>query len=776
MPAWKQWASRHRRWLITAAVLCLALLLMPRPDLYETKPTSQAVYDSQGRLLRLTLSEDQQYRLRIPLREVAPVFRKATLLYEDRYFYSHYGINPVALIKAAWTTYVLRSARVGASTITMQVAKLRFGIETQTIPGKLYQIFRALQLEWFYSKDEILEAYFNLAPYGGNIEGIAAASLIYFNKTADRLSLHEALTLAVIPQSPVYRSLDKGGDNPGLLRARDELIERWREAYPESEAKVELLRLPLQARRRSELPFLAPHFVEAYLRRSSEQDNITSLDLGLQKILERNIQHYVERKHKQGIYNATALLVDYRDMSIRAMVGSADYFNDAIDGQVNGTLALRSPGSTLKPFIYALAMQQGRVHTQSMLKDAPSSFGAYNPENYDRDFSGPISVTDALVKSRNIPAVSMAAQLQDPDLYGFLKQADVYLPQSREYYGLSLVLGGAEVSMQSLVRLYAMLANGGRLQPLRWDTQRYPPDSVSLLTPEASYLALDILGHNPRPRQGYESNWIRNAMPVYWKTGTSYGYRDAWSVGVFGPYVLAVWVGNFEGEGNPALVGRKAAGPLFFRIVDAIRTQYPQVAEQRIYRPDSVKRVKVCALSGDIATKYCPVTIEAGFIPGVSPIHQCQVHRLIQVNTHTGLRACKPGKDTVAKVYEFWPSDLLVVFRDAGIARRLPPPYSPECKQQNYVALGVKPKITSPLKQVTYIYRAEKKQDHTIAFSAVTDADVRKLYWFVNESFLGATEAGVPYYWNSQPGNYIVRVIDDHGRADVRDLTVAVGQ
>ena len=773
----RKWSTSRRRWVIAAGIFLVGLIvLLPRPDLYANKPGSTAFYDAHGKLLRLTLSADEKYRLRTRLRDMAPVMQKATLLYEDRYFYQHYGINPIALFKAAWTTYVQGSVRVGASTITMQLARLRFDIQTQNIPGKLYQIMRALQLELHYSKDEILEAYLNLAPYGGNIEGIAAASLIYFNKTADKLSLHEAITLAVIPQSPVYRSLDKGSDNPGLLRARNELIERWLEAYPEFRSQEKLLTLPLQARARNELPFYAPHFVEAYQHQSQQQDNHTTLDLRLQQLLERNIKNYVERKREKGIYNATALLVDYRDMSIKAMVGSADYFNHDIHGQVNGIFAKRSPGSTLKPFIYALAMQQGLVHARTMLKDAPSSFGAYNPENYDQDFSGPISVTEALVKSRNIPAVTVAAQLDSPDLYDFLKMADVELPESKKYYGLSLVLGGAEVSMQSLVRLYAALANKGRLQNLRWYQQQSPASPTQILTTEASYLTLQMLGENARPRQSYQNVWVRNSIPVYWKTGTSYGYRDAWSIGVFGPYVLAVWVGNFQGDGNPALIGRQAAGPLFFSIVDAVRTQVQGFENTRIYRPDTVKNIQVCALSGDIATPFCPVKDKAGFIPGVSPIKKCQVHRKIHIHKRTGLRACKPGKDTRASVYEFWTSDLLSVFREAGIARRLPPPFMPGCKEHAYSLPGVKPKITSPLDKVSYIYRTSGRAENTIAFSAVTDADVRTLYWFLNESYLGKTDAGVPYYWNSHPGQFHLRVIDDHGRADSRQLNVEVGQ
>lgn len=769
-----------KRGVLTAGLLVTGLLLLiPRPDLYQDYHASQAIYDQQGHLLRLTLSSDEKYRLRTTLNRISPLLVDVTLLYEDRYFYRHHGVNPVALFKAAWTTYVLRTQRIGASTITMQLARLRFRIESHTLGGKLQQILRALQLEWHYDKDEILEAYLNYAPYGGNVEGITSASLIYFNKMPDKLTLHEALTLAVIPQSPAYRSLDRGATNPGLLAARDELIQRWMETHESDTEKVSLLKLPVQARSRKDLPFLAPHFVESVLAKARAQYVNTTLDLNLQTLLERNTRSYLESVQGLGIRNACVLLVDYRDMSVKAMLGSADYHNDFIHGQVNGTAAMRSPGSALKPFIYALGMDQGLLHPTSMLKDTQSSYGAYNPENFDHEFAGPISATEALIHSRNVPAVRIASELAQPDLYDFLKQADVDLPQGKDHYGLSLVLGGAEISMQSLARLYAMLANQGRLRSLKMTADTVYEQEQQLLSEAGSWLTYKMLTENSRPEQSYQNQWLRHPMPVAWKTGTSYGYRDAWSVGIFGPYVLAVWVGNFNGQGNPALVGRKMAGPLFFKLVDAVRADNPQIADYQPASPHTVKQVKVCALSGQIPGKVCPITLHGEFIPGVSPIKKCDIHREIAIDTSTGLRACRDSAQTRKAVYEFWPSDLLAVFREAGIARRLPPPYLPACQQQAvYNTTGVKPAISSPYEHVNYYIRAEQTlhQSQEIPLTAITDADVRDVYWFANEEFLGKTKAQKPLFWKMRPGAYKLRVIDDHGRADVRQLNVLLTQ
>ena len=285
-----------------------------------------------------------------------------------------------------------------------------------------------------------------------------------------------------------------------------------------------------------------------------------------------------------------------------------------------------------------------------------------------------------------------------------------------------------------------------------------------------------MLASNSRPNQHYASDWIKKPLPVYWKTGTSFGYRDAWSVGVFGPYVMAVWVGNFSGQGNMSLVGRKMAGPLFFKLVDAIRSQSSSIDGIEFFQPDSVKKVNVCSHSGQLATAHCQVTKKASFIPGVSPIKKCKVHRVIHVDSLTGLRSCEKNQQSVKKVYEFWTSDLLSIFKQAGIARRLPPPYPPSCKKKSYRAETVKPEIKSPLKKVTYIHMNNTARNQTIAFSAISDAGVRKLYWFLNESYLGATEAGIPFYWPTRVGHYYLRVIDDHGGVDTRELFVENGE
>lgn len=766
--------------LLVAAVLA-GFRLWPHQRLQDWKPSSAAFYDSQGRLLRLTLASDDRYRLWVPLEAISPQLQEAVLLKEDRWFYWHFGVNPTALIRGAWVTYVRHGARQGGSTITMQLARLLWPLNTRTPWGKLKQAARAVQLELFYSKRQILEAYLNYAPYGYNVEGAGAASLAYFGKSAADLSLPEALTLAVIPRDPV-RNL-RGSDgfiNPRLTAARNRLYESWLQSHPRDGELKPLFALAMNLRPLSALAFEAPHAVDQLLmaRRVAgiaQPLVTTTLDLGLQHIAERQITRYVARNSGNGIRNAAAILVDTRDNSVKALIGSAGYHNKEISGQVNGTLARRSPGSTLKPFIYALGFDQGVLHPQTVLRDIPTAFGPFTPENFDGRFLGPITATEALNRSRNIPAVWVAAQLHQPGLYQFLKQAGIGLAHSESHYGLALVLGGGEVSVQELAGLYAMLANGGVLKPLRFSVSDPRVQGTRLLSPGASFMAMDILRQHMRPDESAAVQPVR--LPVYWKTGTSWAFRDAWTAGIFGPYVLVVWVGNFDGSGNSAFIGADAAAPLFFEIVDAVRAYRPSLAEPVRRTPRNLKRVEICLASGDLPNRWCLQKGSTWFIPGKSPIRVSSVHRPVVIDDTTGRPACPPydGKRVHQAVYEFWPTELQQVFIDAGIARRKPPP-APNCVMAGEPG-GDPPLIVSPRRGSAYVMRLSKPEASRIAFTASADAGARAIYWFVDDAFIGSVQPGVTLYWQpAAAGVFRLRAVDDRGRSDERVLDVKLDE
>src|SRR5208282_4000068 len=650
--------------LASAAVVWILLGLQPKPLLVNKAGFSQAVYDRDGHLLRLTLSSDEKYRLWVPLSEIPPTMIEATLLQEDAWFRWHRGVNPLSLLRALRTTYLRGGRRIGGSTITMQLARQRFGIDSRTLHGKIQQIVRAIELERFYGKDEILEAYLNIAPYGGNIEGVGAASLVYFHEPPKQLSLAQALTLAVIPQSPTRRNPLRRSGHDALDRARLRIGALWDRTHASDLPNTSATQFVHAASRR-ELPYLAPHLVDRVLAISDSERVNSTLDPGVQSLLELQLRTFIERSRHLGIHNGAVILVDYRTMQVKGYVGSANYFENQIDGQVNGLLGRRSPGSALKPFIYALAIDQGLIHPRTMLKDTAVRIAAYNPENFDHGFLGPIDATSALVRSRNVPAIEVANMLRPPGLYGFLKKAGIRNLRDESFYGLALALGGAEVSMEELAGLYAMLANGGEMRPLILTTS--PPaatgNPLKLLSPEASYAVLDMLRENPRPSDDFTTSQVPSASAIPWKTGTSFGLRDAWAVGIVGQYVLGVWIGNFDGTPNANFIGREAAGPLFFQIVDALQAR-GGLREAILHRHLNLKRIKVCALSGQLPGPYCDHFKETLFIPGKSPISTCSIHRGIQIDIHSGLRAC-PGNTggATTRTFEFWPSDLLKLFR-----------------------------------------------------------------------------------------------------------------
>ncbi|HUX82573.1 MAG TPA: penicillin-binding protein 1C [Halothiobacillus sp.] len=782
-----------------SAILCAIVLgvrlwyqFHPPVPLRYWLPSSTAVLDDQGRLLRLTLAADQQFRLWTPLDKMSPALVQAVLLHEDQHFYQEPGFNPFSLMRGAFKTYILRRHPQGGSTITMQLARLLWHMDTRSPWGKLEQVGRAIELELQFSKQEILEAYLNDAPFGGNIQGVGAASLIYFNHAPDALSLPESLALAVLPQNPSIRGrIHAGLAGSDLLAARNRLYRRWLLSHPASQSDRALFDLPLVLRPASQLPFLAPWFVdqllaEQTLRHSVQADNDhwihSTVSLRLQQAVNRQVQAYVAQQAGQGVHNAAVLLVDTRDMGIKAMVGSADYFNTSIDGQVNGTNAKRSPGSALKPFIYGLGFDQGIIIPATVLRDVPTAYGSYAPENFDGRFQGPVTVTQALIRSRNIPAIDVAAQLSHPDFYHFLQSAGVADMASQAHYGLALVLGGGEVTLQEMATLYAMLANQGVLSPLHLrqsDSGKGSPDGheagagTRMLSRAACFMVLDILRQNPPPLLAPTGQPSR--LPVAWKTGTSSSFRDAWSVGVFGPYVLVVWVGNFDGSPNPAFVGGEIAAPLFFNIVSALKANNPRLQALPESVPERLRKVSVCLSSGALPTAWCPRRGESWFIPGVSPIAVDDVYRPVMVNKVSGAAVCPPfdtARD-VRKVFAFWPSDLQHLFTLAGIPRAHPPQNS-QCRQSIDLVGGMAPQITSPLAGSVYALRLSDPTQARIPLAATTDADVVRVYWFAGRSYLGQTAAGQTLFWSpEQPGSYTLRAVDDHGRADERLLRVA---
>lgn len=545
--------------LIVLAAAGLGFYVRALGPLPATPELSSEVLDRNGRLLRAFALPDGRWRLGIrSLADVDPRYVDLLLAYEDRRFRTHAGVDPQALLRAAWQ--FVREGQIvsGGSTITMQVARLMEPRRERSIAAKLRQMVRAFQLERRLSKDEILGLYLTLAPFGGNIEGVRAASLTYFGKEPKRLTLAEAALLVAIPQSPEMRRPDRRPES--AKAARDRVIERLAKVDTFFDEDVEhAASLPIPAERLA-LPLLAPHATEQARAENPKNAVIkTTLDVIFQKKLEELAR---DRANAQGADISVAIVaVDHSTGDILARVGSASYFDARRAGQVDMSRALRSPGSTLKPFIYGLAFEDGLVHPESLIDDRPQRFGAYAPENFDMSFQGTVTVRKALQLSLNVPAVALLDRVGPARLSARLRQAGglLVLPKD-ETPGLAMGLGGVGVTLTDLVGLYAGLARLGTTARLREIADTEPAserDTRRLMDPVAAWHVGNVLLAAPPPE-----NAVHNRLAF--KTGTSYGYRDAWAVGFDGRMTIGVWVGRPDGAPVPGLVGRQVAAPILF--------------------------------------------------------------------------------------------------------------------------------------------------------------------------------------------------------------------
>ncbi len=508
-------------------------------------------------LLRAYTASDGRWRLPAGRADVDPLYLKMLMAFEDRRFRWHVGVDPVAVARAG--AQAVRYGRLvsGSSTLTMQVARLLDGLHEKTARGKGRQMLRALALERHLSKDEILDLYLRLAPFGGNVEGVRAASLAYFGKEPKRLSAGEAALLVAIPQSPEARRPDKATD--AARRARDRVLAQAVARGVITRSDADQARREAVPSARREFPKLAAHLADAEiaLHPTRGRHHLT-LDARAQRQLEA-----VAREHAHALgqgLSAAIVAVEHHSGRVVGYVGSSGLLDEARAGAVDMARAVRSPGSTLKPLIYGLAFESGIAHPETQIEDRPQRFGSYVPKNFDNDWHGTVSVREALAQSLNIPAVAVLDRLGPQKLFGRMQQAALspVLPEDAEP-SLAIALGGLGLRLIDLAQLYAGIARGGDVVPLTWrrDAAEAPVISGRLLTAAAAWQITDILKHAPPPA-------LAKPGQIAFKTGTSYGYRDAWSVGFDGKHTIAVWVGRADGAAVPNLNGRQSAAPMLF--------------------------------------------------------------------------------------------------------------------------------------------------------------------------------------------------------------------
>jgi penicillin-binding protein 1C len=727
--------------------------LFPFPESRLHRAPAVVVYDRTGAPMRILLPPDGKVRIPIGLDELPPELVRAVVVSEDRYFWRHPGVNPMAIARAAWSNVRARRRVSGASTIPMQIARLSRP-RSRTMSAKAVEAFRAVQLTAHHSKRELLEIYLNLAPYGGNVEGIGAASQVYFGKEPARLSVGEVAFLTTLPRSP--NRYDPLRDHAAAVRARDRVLRQLRDRGAFTSAEIAAaMRQPLPHERRR-APFAAPHFCDFAVQQAGGRPRVyTTLDPRIQHVAEQQVAARIAGLRAFGVEQTAVVVIDVETREVLAMVGSASFFG----AQVNGAAARRSPGSTLKPFLYAKAFDDGLLVPDSYVLDVPTDYGGYVPENYDGTYRGRVTAHDALVQSLNAPAVHLLGDEHVDEFVALLRRGGLQtLDRDPAKYGLPLILGSGEVRLVDLTNLYATLAANGVHKPWRLDSVLSPQSSV-LFSPEATALVTQILTELRRPDM--PRAWQATGAPsVAWKTGTSYGHRDAWSVGYSTKYAIGVWAGNFDGHGEKGLSGSEFAAPLLFDLFRALD------GSPVTRHPSTVPSIEVCALSRQLPTEYCRERIHIQYIPGRTRLHACEMHRPIFVDKRSGQRlagdclATVPHAQVVATAY---PPELVAWWRAQNQPQDPLPPLSPKCTD---VAAGPPPRIVSPSPATPYRLRRDAPAEFQEILLSAETADAAHLYWFEDGTLIASGDASRKLFLRPTPGTHQVVVVDDSGRSD----------
>lgn len=735
--------------------------IFPLPDKIEY---STIITDSKGEVVNAYLTSDQKWRMKTELEEISPLLRKTIIAKEDKYFYSHPGVNPVAVGRALFKNIFRMKTTSGASTITMQVARA-MEHRPRNLLSKLIETFRAFQLEWKYDKDEILQLYLNLVPYGGNIEGVKSASILYFKKNPDHLSLAEITALSIIPNRP--SSLVIGKTNDRIVEERNRWLQKFAEDKVFTTKEIEdALAEPLTATRGT-VPHYIPHL--AYkLKRQGSSIVKTNIELNTQLKTEKIVEDYVRSQRLKNIKNAAVIIIDNKTHKVISYLGSSN-FNDTVDGgQVNGAAAVRQPGSTLKPLLYALCFDEGLLTPKSVLTDVAVNYEGYAPENYDEKFNGYVTVEYALEHSLNIPAVKSLRLLGHEKLIQKLAGCNFkQIQKDQRKLGLSMILGGCCTSLEELTGLFSSFANNGiYISPSFLQTDTILRKNT-VISPAANYMVNEILSKVNRP--DFPLNWTATErMPkIAWKTGTSYGRRDAWSIGYNKNYTVGVWVGNFSGVGVADLSGANIATPLLFKIFNTIDYDSD---EEWFTQPKDADIRQVCSETGLLPASHCINLVTDHFIPLISSTKTCDNRQEIMISPDENISYCKscaPETGYKKKWFKVTEPDMQAWMDENRIVFEKIPPHNPDCE---LIFKGNAPVINSPVNGTEYLI--SKKNKEPLQLVCKTANDVSKVYWYINNKFYKSCNAGEKQFFIPEEGPVKISCTDDKGRN--RDIKITV--
>lgn len=752
--------------MLLIALLWLADRLWPLP--LPRDDLARVVLAEDGTPLWRFADANGVWRYPVSNEQVSPYYLEALLTYEDRWFYSHPGVNPLALLRATWQN--LSGARVvsGGSTLSMQVARL-LDPHSRTLSGKLRQLWRTLQLEWHLSKDQILSLYLNRAPFGGTLQGVAAASWAYLGKSPQNLTRAEAALLAVLPQAPSRLRPDRHPQR--AQQARDKVLRRLAEFQVWPQASVnEALEEPLWLAPRQE-PSLAPLLARRLNRANSPPLIRTTLDAALQRRMEDLLMGWRARLPERT--SAAILVVEAENMAVRAYVGSVDINDAKRFGHVDMVTALRSPGSTLKPFLYGMAMDAGLIHSESLMQDVPRRYGDYRPGNFSSGFGGPVAASSALSMSLNLPAVQLLEVYGPKRFAAELRNGGVplTLPPLAEP-SLALILGGAGSRLEDLVTGYGAFARGGRSA----DVRLQPQDRLRerrMMSPGAAWIIRRILSGQSRPDIDPRAELVQRPR-LAWKTGTSYGFRDAWAIGVGPRFLVGVWIGRPDGTPVPGQFGLASAAPLMLQVHDVLVNRDSQrgIAAPVQPVPQNVGVAAICWPLGQPMSKNDPNcrrqrfawTLDGTTPPTLQAADQplglgLQEH--IWVNAK-GLRVAANCPDARAQEIALWPAPLEPWLPRAERRDARLPPADPDCPPQN-LSLAPPLSIVGVREGDNLRLPAASRQALRLTLSALGGSGHR--WWFIDGKPLAETDTRQDFTPTlSKQGRYQLSVLDESGQ------------
>lgn len=763
-----------KRVIVIGSLLTFILFLFCLPKNFFEKPHSTVLYANDGALLSAIIAEDGQWRF--PHSDtVSDKFKTALLLFEDKNFYDHNGVYVPSLVRALYQNISSQSVVSGASTLTMQVIRMSRDNPSRTISEKLLEMIRAMRLEWRYNKDKIIALYASNAPFGGNVVGLDAAAWRYFGRTPDQLSWAEAATLAVLPNAPSL--IYPGKNQERLLIKRNKLLQKL---FNEKEIDAQTLELSLLEplpQKPFPLPQNASHLLTTLIKTNGKGKRYyTTIDDNLQERASNIVQYHLPQLQADLVHNAAILVVEVKTGNVLAYVGNSEDAQNRYGNMVDVIRAPRSTGSILKPFLYAAMLKDGLMLPNTLMADIPIQFDGFSPQNYSESFDGAVPASQALSRSLNVPIVLMLKDYGYPRFYHLLKKLQfTHLSKNADHYGLSLILGGAEACLWDITHAYAGMSrtlvehyssNGKYFEGnytnhryvLKHDVQEHIEDKFPIYDAGSiwnTYRAL-LEVNRPNTELGWEA--YTGAAPIAWKTGTSFGNRDAWAVGTTPEYVIGVWVGNADGQGRPALTGVTAAAPILFDVFNSL----PQ---RTWFSPpyDDMEKIAVCKQSGMRASVYCE-SADTTFVPKAGlQTEACVYHKRIHTNLSGTLQvnaSCASAHEMTAQNRFVLPPVQEYYYKPKHPEYRSLPPFAEGCEVEDLRAIGlIYPKSDAKI----FIPKNIQGNKERIVLQATHRDKNANLYWHLDNQYLGETKTIHHMEITPLPGKYTLTLTDEKG-------------